>query len=39
MSVAGVTVSGPAVAGSETILTDTSLELIALLHRILIPGV
>ena len=33
MSVAGVIVSGPAVAGSETILTDTSLELIALLHR------
>lgn len=33
MSVAGVIVSGPAVAGSEKILTDTSLELIALLHR------
>ena len=33
MSVAGVTVSGPAVAGSETILTEKSLELVALLHR------
>ncbi len=33
MSVAGVIVSGPAVAGSEKILTDTSLELVALLHR------
>ena len=33
MSVAGVIVSGPAVAGSEKILTDTSLELIVLLHR------
>lgn len=33
MSVAGVIVSGPDIAGSEKILTDTSLELIALLHR------
>lgn len=33
MSVAGVIVSGPAVAGSETILTEKSLELVALLHR------
>ena len=33
MSVAGVVVSGPNIAGSEKILTDTSLELIALLHR------
>jgi malate synthase len=33
MSVAGVIVSGPDIAGSEKILTDTSLELVALLHR------
>ena len=33
MSVAGVIVNGPSIAGSEKILTDTSLELIALLHR------
>ena len=33
MSVTGVNVSGPNVTGSEKILTDTSLELIAILHR------
>lgn len=33
MSVSGVIVSGPEISGSEIVLTDTSLELIALLHR------
>jgi malate synthase len=33
MSTTGVIVSGPSVSGSEQILTDTSLQLIALLHR------
>jgi len=33
MSVQGVNVSGPSIPGSEKVLTDKSLELIALLHR------
>jgi malate synthase len=33
MSATGVIVSGPSVAGSEPILTDTALQLIALIHR------